>query len=42
MHGLGLGHLNDPTCGLNGGPPSGFPLDELLLGESLGYPPFGG
>jgi len=31
MHGLGVGHLNDPTCGLNGGPPSGSPLNELLV-----------
>ncbi len=32
----------DPTCGLNGGPPNGYPLGELHLGESLGCPPFSG
>jgi hypothetical protein len=42
MLGLGVDHLNDPTCGLNGGPPSGSPLDELLLDESLGCPPSSG
>jgi len=35
MGGLGVGHPNDPIGGLNGGPTSGFPPNELiLLGES--------
>ncbi len=42
MHGLGVGHQNDPTCGLNGGPPSGSPLYELPPSESLGCLPSDG
>jgi len=42
MHGLGVGHLNDPTCILKGVPPSEFHPGELPPGESLGCLPFGG
>ncbi len=40
MHGLGVGHLNDPTCGLNGGPLNEFPPSELSPCESPSCPPF--
>ncbi len=42
MHGLGVSHPNDLTCGLNGGHLSGSPQNEFPLGESLGYNPSGG
>ncbi len=42
MHVLGVGHLNDPIGGLNGGPPSRSSLNKLPLGESLGCLPFNG
>jgi hypothetical protein len=42
MHGSNDGHPNVPTCGLNGSPPSGSLLGELLQGESQGCPPSGG
>jgi len=35
-------HPKDPTCGLKGSFLGGSPSSELLLGESLGCPPFGG
>jgi hypothetical protein len=34
MHGSNDGHSNDPTCELNVGPLSEFPLGELFRGES--------
>jgi len=40
MRGLGVGYPNDPVCGLNGGPPCEFLLNELPLGESPSCPPF--
>jgi hypothetical protein len=42
MHGSNDGHPNVATCGLDGGPPSGYLLGELPLGESQGCPPSGG
>jgi hypothetical protein len=42
MRGLGVGHSNDPTCELNGGPPSGSPLNELPPCESSSCLPFSG
>jgi hypothetical protein len=42
IHGSGVGHLNDPTSGLNGGPPSISLLSELPLGESQGCLPSDG
>ncbi len=39
MHGSSVGHQNDPTLGLNGGPLCGFPMGELLASESLSCPP---
>jgi len=42
MHRLGASHLKDRIGGLKGGSPSGSPLGELPLGESLGCPPFDG
>jgi hypothetical protein len=42
MCGSNANHLYDPTCGLNGSPPSGSPPSELSLGEFSSCPPFGG
>jgi hypothetical protein len=42
MHGLGVGHLNDPIGELNGRPLDGSPLGELPLGESPCCPPSDG
>ncbi len=41
MCGSRVGHPNDPTCGLKGGPQSKSPLDELPS-ESPSCLPFGG
>jgi hypothetical protein len=40
MHGWGVGHLNDLTCGLNGGPLSKSPLGVLFPCESPSCFPF--
>lgn len=42
MHGSNVGHPNDLTCGLNGGPLGGFPLSELPPNESPNCPPSNG
>ncbi len=42
MYGSNVGHPNDLTCGLNGGPLGGFPLTELPRNESPNCPPFHG
>jgi hypothetical protein len=42
IHGLGVSHPKDPTCGLKGGSLGKSPLGEFLLGESLGCLPFDG
>jgi hypothetical protein len=42
MHDSGVGHPNDPTCELNGGPLGGFHLGELLPNEFPSCPPFDG
>jgi hypothetical protein len=39
---LGVGHPNDPTSGLNGGPSGKFLPGELPLSESPCCPPFDG
>jgi hypothetical protein len=39
MCGLGVGHPNDPTCGLNGGLLGRSPLSELPPSEFLGCLP---
>jgi hypothetical protein len=40
IRGLGVGHPNGMTCGLNDGPLSGFPLGEFPPCESSSCPPF--
>ncbi len=40
--GSNASHPNDPTRGLNVGPPSGFLLGEFAPCEYLSCPPFGG
>ncbi len=37
----GAKHPNDLTCGLNGGPPSGYLLGKPPTSEFQGGPPFG-
>jgi hypothetical protein len=43
MGGSNVGHPNDPIGGLNGGPTSRFPSNELVIpSEFPGCPPFDG